>query len=108
MKKPLRALPRAKKQKPARYRFRLFTAGKGQNSQIALANLRNLCREYLGEGAKIETVDVVGDFQAAVRNNILVTPALIMVEPRPAVTILGNLSDLPRVLVALRVTGGDS
>jgi hypothetical protein len=52
-------------------------------------------------------VDVVQDFQAAVRDNILVTPALILVAPLPRVVVLGNLSDLPKVLAALRVSNGD-
>ena len=45
------------------------------------------------------------DFQAAVKDNILVTPALILVAPLPQVTVLGNLSDLPKVLAALRLSG---
>ena len=47
-------------------------------------------------------------FEAAVRDNILVTPALILVAPLPRVMVLGNLSDLPKVLAALRLSEGDS
>ena len=46
----------------------------------------------------IETVDVIEDFQAAINDNILVTPTLILVAPLPMVMVLGNLSDLPRFL----------
>ena len=87
------------------YLLRLFMAGNGANSQKALANLRSLCRECLEGRYTIETVDVVQDFEAAVRDNILVTPALILVAPLPKVTVLGNLSDLPKVLAALRLSG---
>ena len=83
-------------------------AGKGLNSQKALANLRSLCLEHLEGRYTIETVDVVQDFQAAIRDNILVTPSLILVAPLPRVVVLGNLSDLPRVLAALRVSGGET
>ena len=83
-------------------------AGNGANSQKALANLRSLCQERLAGRYTIETVDVVQDFEAAVRENILVTPALILVAPLPRVVILGNLSDLPTVLAALRLSEGDS
>lgn len=92
----------------AHYLFRLFTAGNGQNSQKALANLTNLCNEHLSGRHTIETVDVVKNCQAAVRDNILITPALILVSPRPQVVVLGNLSDLPRVLLALRLPGSAS
>jgi hypothetical protein len=56
----------------------------------------------------IETVDVVKDYETAVRNNILVTPALILVAPRPQVIVLGNLSDPQKVLAALRLSGSES
>ena len=90
------------------YLLRLFVAGNGTNSKQALANLHRLCREHLNGRCTIETVDVVKNYEAAVRNNILVTPALILVAPRPRVMVLGNLSDLPTVLAALRLSGSES
>ena len=90
------------------YVLRLFVAGNGPNSKQALVNLRRLCQEHLNGRCTIETVDVVKDFKAAVKNNILVTPALILVDPRPKVIILGNLSDQQKVLAALRLSGSES
>ena len=108
MSKKLQAKHLAKKGDRGHYVFRLFMAGNGTNSQKALANLRSLCREHMNGNCTIETVDVVKDFQAAVRDNILVTPALILVAPLPTVMVLGNLSDLPKVLAALRLSGRKS
>ena len=102
------AKPRARNGQRGHYLLRLFMAGNGLNSQKALANLRSLCQEHLEGRYTIETVDVVQDFEAAVKNNILVTPALILVAPLPRVVVLGNLSDLPKVLAALRVSEGAS
>ena len=99
---------RAKKGRRGHYLLRLFMAGNGPNSKQALANLRSLCHEHLNGRCTIETVDVVKDFQAAVRDNIIVTPALILVAPPPRVMILGNLSDLQKVLAALRLSGSES
>ena len=90
--------------KRGHYLLRLFMAGDGPNSRQALSNLRQLCREHLKGRCTIETVDVVKDFEVAVRENILVTPALILVAPHPRVIILGNLSDRPKVLLALRLS----
>ena len=90
------------------YLLRLFVAGNGTNSKQALANLHRLCREHLNGRCTIKTVDVVKNYEAAVRNNILVTPALILVAPRPRVVVLGNLSDRHKVLAALRLSEGDS
>lgn len=86
------------------YRIRLYLVGDGPNSNLALANLRRLCEEHLKDRHRIETIDVLKNPDAAARDNILITPALILVAPLPRVTILGNLSDLPKVLHALRLT----
>ena len=108
MSKLRQAKPRARKGRRGHYLFRLFMAGDGPNSKQALANLRSFCRDHLNGNCTIETVDVVKDFQAAVRENILVTPALIMIAPLPRVMVLGNLSDLPKVLAALRLSASES
>jgi circadian clock protein KaiB len=96
------------KKQRGHYLLRLFMAGNGPNSQKALANLRSLCREHLNGRCTIETVDVVKDFQAAVKDNILITPALILVAPLPRVIVLGNLSDRHKILLALRLSEGVS
>ena len=108
MSKSSPAKPRAKKTQRGHYLLRLFMAGNGPNSQKALANLRSLCQEHLEGRYTIETVNVVQDFEAAVKDNILVTPALILVAPLPRVMILGNLSDSRKVLAALRLSGSES
>ena len=59
---------RPRKKPRGRYLLRLFMAGNGQNSKTALTNLRSLCKEHLNGSCTIETVDVVKDFQAAVRH----------------------------------------
>ena len=86
------------------YLLRLYMAGNGPNSRQALANLRGLCQTHLKGRCAIETIDVVKDFAAAARDNILVTPALILVAPGPRVMVLGNLSNRPKVLLALRLS----
>jgi circadian clock protein KaiB len=104
---PRARLQRGKVQR-GHYLLRLFVAGNGPNSRQALANLRRLGRERLKGRCTIEVVDVVKDFGAATRDNILITPALILVAPRPRVIVLGNLSDRQKVLLALRLSEGDS
>ena len=90
------------------YVLRLFVVGNGPNSKLALTNLRNLCAEYLPGRYTIETVDIVKDYAAAARDNILITPALVLVAPRPRVIVLGNLNDRQKLLFALRLMDGDS
>jgi len=96
------------KPKRGQHLLRLFVVGDGPNSKLAISNLRSICKEHFNGDCKIETIDVEKNLAAATRDNILITPALIMISPLPRVTILGNLSDRQKVLIALRVLEGDS
>ena len=99
---------RRAKAKPGHYLLRLFVVGDGPNSKLAEFNLRSLCREHLDGRCTIETIDVEKNLAAALENNILITPALVLMDPLPRVTVLGNLSDRHKVLLALRLWDGDS
>jgi circadian clock protein KaiB len=104
---------RPSKSRPAKrpsnhYHLRLFVVGNGLNSKQARSNLRRVCRAHLDGRCTIEIVDVMKNFAAAARDNILVTPALILVSPLPRVIILGNLSDHAKVFLALRLAEGES
>jgi circadian clock protein KaiB len=85
----------------------LFVAGNEPNSRQARQNLAQICERYLGKRCQIDIYDVLQDFQTALDNRILVTPTLIRVSPLPRVTIIGNLSDTPKVLAALGLGGGE-
>ena len=87
----------------ATYLFRLFVAGHESNSTQARGNLARLCEEYLGGRHRIEIVDVMTDAATAHKNGVLVTPTLLLIEPRPRVTLLGSLNDEGQVLAALRL-----
>ena len=89
--------------KRATYVFRLFVAGHEFNSAQARGNLALLCEEHLKGRHRIEVVDVMKDASTAHRNGVLVTPTLLLIEPRPRVTLLGSLSDSRQVLAALRL-----
>jgi circadian clock protein KaiB len=99
---------RRKTKKPGRetYVFRLFVAGNESNSSQARANLARLCAEHLNGRYKIDVVDVLKEATSAHKNNVLVTPTLILVKPLPKVTLLGNLNDATQVFAALRLSGG--
>lgn len=90
-----------------RYVLWLFVAGDEPNSHQARENLARLCERYLDAPCEIIIYDVLKDFQPALDNRVLVTPTLIRVSPPPRVTILGNLSDTPKVVAALQRGGGE-
>lgn len=89
------------------YVFRLFVAGNEANSTQARENLARLCEDHLKGRYEIETVNVLKDAATAHKNNVLVTPTLILIKPHPKVTVFGNLSDTRQVLAALRLIGDE-
>ncbi len=88
------------------YRFRLFVADDEPNSCLAEHNLRTLCRKYLADRHQIEVIDVLLDFEAALKAQIMVAPAVLMLAPRP-VTLFGALTDEAKVLAALGLKGAN-
>mgnify|MGYP006295437975 CR=1 FL=1 len=81
----------------------LFIVGEGPNSLRARHNLAQICEDRLKGGYDLSVVDVLEDFESALSYGILVTPALVVEEPRPRVTVLGDLSDTEKLLKALRL-----
>jgi circadian clock protein KaiB len=89
--------------KRATYVFRLFVAGHESNSAQARENLARICAEHLPGRCKVEIVDVLTDAASAYDDGVLVTPTLILIAPRPRVTLLGSLNDSRRVMAELRL-----
>lgn len=85
-----------------KFRFILFVAKNEANSKIAQKNLASLCDE-LGNNCDCRVIDVMENFEAAVENKILLTPSLLILEPKPGALIVGNLSDRRRVEQALGI-----
>ena len=81
--------------------LRLYIAGGAPNSVQAIANLDAICKEYLKDGHALEVVDVLEHPQRAMADGVLVSPSLTRLSPLPSVSIVGNLSDKVKVLLAL-------
>jgi len=83
------------------FRFRLYVAGDATNSTQAIANLNALCREHLPKRHEIEVVDVFRHPERALHDGIFMTPALVKLSPSPVRNIIGALSNVDTVLLAL-------
>jgi len=81
--------------------LRLYVAGQTPRSLVALANLKQLCEQYLAKRYTIEVVDLVQNPQLARGDQILAIPTLVRKLPVPMRKIIGDLSDTDRVLVGL-------
>lgn len=85
--------------------LRLYIVGGAPNSVQAIANLETICREHLKEGYRLEVVDVLEHPRRALADGVLVTPSLAKLSPRPVASVVGNLNDRSKVLLALGVKG---
>jgi circadian clock protein KaiB len=86
------------------FKFRLYVAGDGPNSALAIANLWAICREHLPERHEIEIVDVLRDQKRALADRVMLTPLLVKFSPEPTRKITGTLSQRAPVLQALGLT----
>jgi circadian clock protein KaiB len=83
------------------YNLRLYVAGQTPKSITALANLKKICEEHLIGRYQIEVIDLLEHPQLAAGDQILAVPTLVRRLPEPLKRIIGNLSNMERVLVGL-------
>jgi len=88
--------------------LKLYVAGQTPKSLAALANLNKICREHLEGRYKLHVIDLVKKPQLAQGDQILAIPTLVRKLPVPIRKIIGDLSDLEKVVVVLNLkeTGG--
>ena len=85
------------------WRLRLYVAGQTPKSITALANLKRLCEDHLAGRYRIEVVDLLRQPHLARRDDIVVVPTLVRQLPQPIRKIIGDLSNVERVLIGLDV-----
>jgi circadian clock protein KaiB len=81
--------------------LRLYVAGQTPNSLTAFDNLRKICEEHLESQYTIEVIDLLKNPQLAKDHQIIAVPTLIRKLPTPVKKIIGNLSNMEKVLVGL-------
>ena len=86
-----------------KYVLRLYVAGTTSRSLRAVSNLKKVCQEHLEGRYDLEIVDLYQNPVLASGDQILATPTLIKVLPLPIRKLIGDLSDLERVLVGLDI-----
>jgi circadian clock protein KaiB len=81
----------------------LFVAGNGPNSTLARAALDRICVDYLAGNCHVEIVDVLKDSEPALKENILIAPALVVRRAGQRHVIFGNLTDIDKILTLLYI-----
>ncbi|MFH0976289.1 MAG: circadian clock KaiB family protein [Spirochaetota bacterium] len=83
------------------WELRLYVAGQTPRAVKALANLKQLCENYMENKYTIEVIDLLKDPQLAKGDQIFAIPTLVRKLPVPVRKIIGDLSNTERVLVGL-------
>lgn len=83
--------------------LRLYVAGRTPRSVVAFANLTRICEEHLAGRYRIEVIDLIENPALAEGDQILAIPTLVRKLPEPMRKIIGDLSDVERVLVGLDI-----
>jgi circadian clock protein KaiB len=83
--------------------LRLYVAGRLPKSLRAYVNLKQLCEEHLADHYEIEIIDLQEHPSLARADDILAIPTLVRRLPMPLRKIIGDLSNIERVLIGLRV-----
>jgi circadian clock protein KaiB len=96
----------AKPKKRDSYSLRLYIAGQSARSIAAIANLRRICDAHLDGRYSIEVIDLMERPQLAKADNVLALPTLVRKLPVPVRKIIGDLSNVDRVLVGLDIVKG--
>ena len=76
------------------WHLRLYVAGTSPKSMLALANLKNLCEEYLAGHYMIEIVDLVEHPLLARDDDILAVPTLVLLPPYELTLFVSGSSDV--------------
>jgi circadian clock protein KaiB len=96
--KPTRRTARAE-----RWYLRLYVAGQTARSLTAFSNLKQLCEQHLVGRYEIEVIDLSRAPHLAQNDQIIALPTLVRKLPMPIRRIIGDLSDVERVMVGMEL-----
>jgi len=86
-----------------KYLLRLFITGTTSKSVLALTNLKKICEEHLEGRYDLEVIDLYQNPGLAKEEQIIAAPTLIKKLPLPLRRIIGDMSDIEKVLVGLEI-----
>lgn len=85
----------------SKYILRLYVTGTTNRSVSALRNLKKICEEYLEGRYELEVIDLYQMPGLAKDEQIIAAPTLIKKLPLPFRRIIGDMSNIEKVLMGL-------
>lgn len=86
---------------PRRWTLTLYVSGASPRSTEAITTLRFLCDGELAGEVDLTILDAADNPRRVVEDQIVAVPTLVRHTPAPLRHLVGNLSDLERVRLAL-------
>ncbi len=90
-------------QKKHKYVLTLYIANMNAKTRFAIENIKKICDEHLQGRYTLEVIDIRENPSLAAREDVVATPMLIKKLPPPLRTFIGNMNDVERILVGLKI-----
>ena len=88
------------------YVLRLYVTDATPTSARAIVNARRILEEHLAGSYSLEILNIAEHVAQAAEDQIICAPTLLRLAPPPARRIIGDMSDVARVLKGLDVPAG--
>jgi circadian clock protein KaiB len=85
----------------SKYLLRLYVSRSTIKSKIAVENIQRVCEEHLKGRYDLQVIDIHDQAHLARDEQIVAVPTLIKRLPLPLQRLVGDMSDLDRVLLGL-------
>jgi circadian clock protein KaiB len=85
----------------AKYLLRLYVSGSTLKSSLAIENIKRVCEQHLKNRYGLEVIDIYQQANLARDEQIVAVPTLIKRLPPPLRRLIGDMSNLKKVLFGL-------
>jgi circadian clock protein KaiB len=85
----------------AKYVLRLYISGSTSKSALAVENIKRVCEQHLKNRYDLEVIDIYQQASLARDEQIVAAPTLIKRLPLPLRRLIGDLSNVNKVLFGL-------
>lgn len=85
----------------ATYVLRLYVNDSTPKSKVAVENIKRVCENHLGGRYDLEVIDIHKQAKLARDEQIVAVPTLIKRLPAPLQRLVGDMSDVKKVLFGL-------
>ncbi len=86
-----------------KYILKLYVTGMLPNSARAVVNIKAICEKFLKDKYVLEIIDIYQQPSLALEEDIIAAPVLIKKIPLPEAKLIGDLSDIEKVLSGLDI-----